>query len=134
MTKDTKVKFVREFPINASAKLLYPYLSTPSGLSQWYCDNVVINEDKIFNFIWDGRSHYAEMTGHRTNRSVRFIFLNNEKKQTADPPFIDFSIEASELTEEQFLKVIDYSDEDDMEELEELWEQLMQKLREIVGG
>ncbi|MBF9253683.1 ATPase [Pontibacter sp. 172403-2] len=134
MTKVTKVKFVREFPINASAKLLYPYLSTASGLSQWFCDNVVINEDKIFNFIWDGRSHYAEMTGHRTNRSVRFIFLDEDKKQTVDAPFIDFSIESSELTEEQFLKVMDYSDEDDLEELEELWEHLMQKLREIVGG
>jgi len=134
MTKVIKVKFVREFSINASAKLLYPYLSTASGLSQWFCDNVVINEDKIFNFIWDGHSHFAEMTGHRTNRSVRFIFLNEDKKQVADAPFIDFSIEASELTEEQFLRVMDYSDEDDMEELEELWEHLMQKLREIVGG
>lgn len=132
--KATKTKFVREYPINASARLLYPYLSTPSGLAQWFCDDVSVNEDKVFNFFWDGRNHYAELTSHRTNRSVRFLFLNEDKSHASDPSFIDFSIETSELTQEQYLKVVDYSEEDDEEELEELWEHLLQKLREIVGG
>ncbi|GGG00364.1 START-like domain-containing protein [Pontibacter amylolyticus] len=132
--KATKTKFVREYPINASARLLYPYLSTPSGLSQWFCDDVSINEDKLFNFFWDGSNHWAEMTSHRTNRSVRFIFLSEDKSHPSDPSYIDFSIESSELTQEQYLKVVDYSEEDDEEELEELWEHLLQKLREIVGG
>ncbi|TPE46049.1 START-like domain-containing protein [Pontibacter mangrovi] len=134
MTKETKLKFVREYPINASAKLLYPYLSTPSGLSQWFCDDARVDEDNIFNFIWDGRNHYAEMTSHRTNRSVRFLFLSETKKHRADAPYIDFLIESSELTQEQFLKVVDYSGEEDEEELEELWDNLLQNLREIVGG
>ncbi|MBD1396016.1 ATPase [Pontibacter sp. JH31] len=132
--KATKTKFVCEYPVNASAKLLYPYLSTPSGLAQWFCDDVLVDEDKIFNFAWDGRSHFAEMTSHRTNRSVRFLFLNDDKTHSSDPSYVDFSIETSELTQEQYLKVSDYSEEDDLEELSELWEHLMQKLREIVGG
>ena len=132
--KATKTKFIREYPVNASAKLLYPYLSTPSGLSQWFCDDVMMDEDKVFNFVWDGRNHYAEMTSHRTNRSVRFLFLDENKQHTADSSYIDFSIESSELTQEQFLKVVDYSDGEDAEELSELWEHLLQKLREIVGG
>jgi len=134
MTKATKIKFVREYPINASAKLLYPYLSTPGGLSQWFCDDVNVDSSKIYNFMWDGRNHYAEMTSYRTNRSVRFLFLNEKKMHTADPAYVDFSIESSELTQEQFLKVMDYSNEEDLEELEELWDNLMQNLREIVGG
>ncbi|MHC2990712.1 ATPase [Pontibacter sp. HJ8] len=132
--KATKTKFVCEYPVNASAKLLYPYLSTPGGLAQWFCDNVTVDEDKLFNFVWDGRNHYAEMTGHRTNRSVRFLFLNEDKSHPVDPYYVDFSIESSELTQEQFLKVTDYSEEEDIEELSELWEHLLQKLREIVGG
>lgn len=134
MTRDTKLKFVREYPINASAKLLYPYLSTPGGLSQWFCDDARLNEDNIFNFIWDGRNHFAEMTGLRTNRSVRFLFLSEDRKHLPDAPYIDFQIESSELTQEQFLKVVDYSNEDSEEELEELWDNLLQNLREIVGG
>ena len=134
MTRATKTKFIREYPINASAKLLYPYLSTASGLAQWFCDDVRVNEDKVYNFIWDGRSHFAEMTNHRTNKSVRFLFLGDNKEHLPDSSYIDFSIESSELTQEQFLKVIDYSDEEDVEELEELWDNLFQNLKEIVGG
>ncbi|WP_439882808.1 START-like domain-containing protein [Pontibacter sp. MBLB2868] len=134
MTRATKTKFVREYPINASAKLLYPYLSTASGLSQWFSDDVIVNEDKVYNFIWDGRSHFAEMTGHRVNKSVRFLFLNDQKGHEPDASYVDFSIESSELTQEQFLKIVDYTDEDDQEELEELWDNLFHNLKEIVGG
>ncbi|WP_221626983.1 START-like domain-containing protein [Pontibacter sp. Tf4] len=134
MIKSTKTKFVAEYPINASARLLYPYLSTASGLAQWFCDDVKVEENKVYNFVWDGASHYAELTGYRPNRSVRFLFLDDSRSHVQDPSYIDFSIESSELTQEQFLKVVDYSDEDDQEELAELWDNLMQNLREIVGG
>lgn len=134
MMRSTKTKFVGEYPINASARLLYPYLSTASGLAEWFCDDVRVEANKVFNFIWDNSNHYAEMTGFRSNRSVRFLFLDENRQHVSDPSYIDFSIESSELTQEQFLKVVDYSDEEDQEELAELWEHLMQNLREIVGG
>jgi len=134
MMRSTKNKFVAEYPINASSKLLYPYLSTASGLAEWFCDDVKVEENKVYNFVWDGRNHYAELTGFRANRSVRFNFLDDNRQHVSDPSYIDFSIESSELTQEQFLKVVDYSEEDDQEELAELWEHLMQNLREIVGG
>ena len=35
-----KIKFELEFPIQASSQLLYQYISTPSGLSEWFADNV----------------------------------------------------------------------------------------------
>ena len=114
--------------------MIYPYLSTPSGLEQWFCDKVNLNEDKLFNFIWDNQSHYAEMTSHRTNKSVRFVFLTDDKKHEPDPSYMDFTIETSDLTQEQYLRVIDYSDEEDMDEMKELWDGLIVSLREIIGG
>ena len=129
-----KHKFVSEYSINASPRMIYPYLSSPSGLEQWFCDKVVINEDKLYNFIWDNQNHFAEMNSHRTNKSVRFVFLNDNKKQDADPSYMDFTIETSELTQEQYLRVTDYSEEEDMEEMTELWDGLIVGLREIIGG
>jgi len=38
------------------------------------------------------------------------------------------------LTQTLFLKIIDYSDGYDDEELEAIWEGLVGKLKEIVGG
>ena len=48
-----KNKFQTEFEINASKKMLYPYIYSASGLAQWLADDVNINEDKIYNFIWE---------------------------------------------------------------------------------
>ena len=127
-------KFIQEYPINASPKMIYPYLSTASGLAQWFCEDVRIDEDKIYNFIWDDQSHFAEMSSHRLNRSVRFVFLDQAKKHLPDPTYVDFCIETSELSQEQYLRVTDYSEDGDQVQLLELWENLIQNLREIIGG
>ena len=49
---DDKIKFELEFPIQASPQLLYQYISTPSGLSEWFADNVN-SRGELFTFIWD---------------------------------------------------------------------------------
>ena len=45
-----KIKYDMEFPIQASSALLYQYISTPSGMQEWYADNVN-SRGEFFNFI-----------------------------------------------------------------------------------
>lgn len=130
----SKHRFTVEYPINASTKILYPYLASASGLTQWFCQDVRIDEDHRFNFIWDNQPHYAEMSSHRTNRSVRYVFLDQNKRLTPDANYLDFTLEESQLTQEVYLRVLDYSEETDEEELQEMWDGLIIKLREQVGG
>lgn len=125
-----KRKFVHETEINASKKMLYPYLSTPSGLAQWFADDVNINEDKVFNFLWEDEDHPARLVGHRTNGYVKFEFVDDDE----DPNYIEFKLEENELTQSVFLKVVEYSDFDDQEEQQAVWENLLMTLKETVGG
>jgi hypothetical protein len=74
------------------------------------------------------------MNSHRTNRSVRFVFLDKNHRHTPDANYLDFTIDSSELTQEVFLRVVDYSEETDEIELQEMWDSLIQNLREQVGG
>ena len=60
-------KTTLEYEINASKRMLYPYISTASGLAQWFADDASIDEDKNFHFVWDGEDHVAKMAAHRTN-------------------------------------------------------------------
>ena len=129
-----KTKFAYEFEINASKKMLYPYFTTPSGLAQWFADDVNIDEDKIFNFIWEGEDHKAKMTSHRSNSYAKFVFLNSDKTEMDDPDWVEFKIEVNELTETTFIRVQEYTEFDDKEEQAEVWEGLLQNLKEIVGG
>lgn len=126
----SKFEFVGEYEIRASRKMLYPYVSSASGLSQWFADDVNIDADKVYTVIWDGEESKAKMVSHRTNSQVRFEFISDDE----DPNYVEFKLEMNELTQEVFIRVTDYSEMDDAEELEELWESLIANLREIVGG
>ena len=128
-----KSKFIYEFEINASKKMLYPYFSSASGLSQWFADDVTIDEDHNFNFIYEGQDHKAKMASHRTNNYVKFVY-DNESGEEGDKSYVEFKLELNEMTQTTFLRVTDFSDFDDKEEQGELWESLLHVLKEIVGG
>ncbi|GAC1371763.1 MAG: START-like domain-containing protein [Hymenobacter sp.] len=130
----TKTRFVVEFPINASPKILFPYLATASGLSQWFCDDVRYVEGQRLNFIWDQENHYAEISGQRLNRAVRFVFLDDHRQAVADANFLEFTLDSSLVTDEVYLRVVDYSAAHDADEQHEMWESLVAKLRDQVGG
>jgi uncharacterized protein YndB with AHSA1/START domain len=129
-----KKLFTADFQINASKKMLYPYISSASGLAQWFCDDVNINEDKIYNFIWDDEDHLARLAGHRVNYSAKFEFLNENGHEDDDPSYFELILDFNELTETLFLRVHDYADFDDEREQYLLWEGLVNALKEIVGG
>jgi hypothetical protein len=63
-----KVKFELEFVIQSSPQLLYQYLSTPSGLSEWFADNVN-SRGETFNFIWDGSEEQAKLLKRKSDEA-----------------------------------------------------------------
>jgi len=130
----SKHLFTADFEINASKRMLYPYISSASGLSQWFADDVTINEDKVYNFIWDEEDHKAKMASHRTNNYVKFEFIPESDEDKQDPAYFELRLEVNELTQTVFLKISDYSDMDDDGELYDMWEGLVEGLKETVGG
>ncbi|MGM0947217.1 MAG: START-like domain-containing protein [Bacteroidota bacterium] len=129
-----KNKFVADYQINASKKIVFQYLSTASGLEEWFADEVKINEDKAYIFNFDGEDHHAKLASLRINSHVKFEFYDPTNPEEKDHAFIEFKLEENELTQTLFLKVIDYSDGYDDEELTAIWEGLIGKLKEIIGG
>ncbi len=127
-------KFVSDYQINTSRKILFPYLSTASGLSEWFADDVKINEDKNYIFRFDGEDHFAKIVALRNNAHIKFEFFDPTNPEETDHSFIEFKLEENELTQTMFLKVIDYSDAYDDDELESIWESLIGSLKEIIGG
>lgn len=128
-----KIKFNAEYEINASPKMLYPYLSTPTGLKEWFADDVNLNEDKTFAFIWDGIKSKALKSAQKTNMMVKFEFTTTDSSDK-DFAYLDLRLEENDLTQTSFLKVIDYSEATDLKELEALWENLIDNLRAAVGA
>lgn len=134
MAATTKKLYTNDFEVHASIKMLYPYIETASGLSEWFADNVTISPDKVYTFVWDNEDHRAVMSGHRVNHFVKFEYLSESKEDEKDPSYFELRLEVNELTQTTFLKVVDYSDFDDQTELNDLWEGLVENLRTVVGG
>jgi uncharacterized protein YndB with AHSA1/START domain len=130
-----KKLFTSDYEIHASIKMLFPYIQSPGGLSEWFADNVTINnQDKTYNFIWDNEEHKARLTAHRTNHFVKFEFLPENNEDEKNPSYFELRLEFNDLTQSVYLKVTDYSDFDDVKELNDLWDSLIDALRKTVGG
>jgi len=129
-----KQKFIGEYPINASRKMLFPYLSTATGLCQWFADDVNINNiDKTLIFIVDGEERIAVIDSINKNRYVKFRFLmDGEKPKENDT--LEFRLEVNDLTQEVFVRVEEYTESDDLEESYQIWDNLLAQLKEIIGA
>lgn len=130
-----KKLFTADYEIHASIKMLYPYIHTAGGLAEWFADDVRINNiKKTFKFLWDHEEHEARLAAHRTNHFARFEFLPESPEEEKDPAYFELRLEFNELTQSVYLKVLDYSDFDDLRELQDLWDGLVDRLRKTVGG
>ena len=130
----SKQKFMGEYSINASRKMLFPYLSTASGLSLWFADDVNINNiNKTLIFIVDGEEKIARIDSVKKNRSVKFSFLEDGEVRK-DHDYLEFRLEINELTQSVFIRIIEYTETDDLEESFQIWNNLLSQLKEIIGA
>jgi uncharacterized protein YndB with AHSA1/START domain len=135
--KKKKHRYIAEYEINASVKMLFPYLSTPQGLAEWFAETVNIVQhgaDKLYDIIWDGESHLAKITAIRTNAHVKYVFIDEAETDDHNLSFIEFKLVHSDMTDTSFLKIIDFSDMDSDTDLGELWGGLVEQLRNNVGA
>lgn len=130
----SKSKYIGEFEFKASARMLYPYLNTADGLEQWFADKVNFDPKRNLIFNWNGEKVLAKKVGQRLNEYVKYEILTKDGKNSDDPSFIEFKLDENELTQTSFLQIIDYSDIEDKNDMDELYSNLVITLREIVGG
>tara|TARA_R110000868_G_scaffold145181_5_gene365314 strand:- start:1774 stop:2160 length:387 start_codon:yes stop_codon:yes gene_type:complete len=124
-----KVKFEIEFVIQSSPQLLYTYLSTPSGLSEWFADNVNSRGEKFY-FIWDGSEEEAKLLKRKSEEFVKFRW---EEEEQADC-FFEMRIIVDEITSDVSLFITDFAEEDEIEESKMLWTNQVSSLKQVLGS
>lgn len=126
-----KIPFSLEIDFQASPQLLFQYLSTPSGLSEWFADNVN-SRGEDFTFIWDDTEEYAKLLQKKTNEKVRYRWMNDEDDQ--DDYYFEFKIVVDEITKDVSLIVSDFAEEDELDESKMLWENSIGSLKQVLGA
>ncbi|MBU2949282.1 SRPBCC domain-containing protein [Tamlana agarivorans] len=128
---DDKVRFDIEFPIHASPQLLYTYISTPSGLSEWFSDNVN-SRGELFTFIWDGSEEKAKLLNKRSGERVKFRWLEDE--EDGQSYFFEIKIQVDEITKDVSLIITDYAEDDEVDEAKMLWTNQISSLKQVLGS
>lgn len=128
---DVKVKYELEFPINSSPQLLYQYISTPSGLSEWFADNVNSRGEQ-FTFIWDDSQEKARVASKKAGEKIKFRWLDSDDQDT--DYYFEMRILEDEITKDVSLMVIDYAPEDELDEAALLWENQISDLKHVIGS
>ena len=127
----SKIQFEIEFVIQASPQLLYQYMHTPSGLSEWFADNVNARTEK-YSFFWDDSEEDALLLRKKVNEFVRFRWLNGDDDQ--DDCYFEMRIVVDEITKDVSVVVTDFADEDEVEETKMLWESQIGDLKQVLGS
>lgn len=124
-----KKKFTVEKMFRSSPAILFNFLSTPSGLVQWFADHVDLNGD-VYSFFWNGVEEKAKTLLSYEGELLRIKMLSDDNPQT----YIEFKIGKSEITGETILYITDFAEENEIKDAIDLWDSQLDDLAKSMGA
>lgn len=124
-----RVRLELEYIFRASPTIIYHFVTSPATLVRWYCDDVDITGD-VYTFFWSGSSEKAFLIDDIEDERVRF-----EWAEAGQPnEYLEFRMYKSDITNETILEITDFCDDDEEDEVRDLWDTLTSELRKECGG
>jgi uncharacterized protein YndB with AHSA1/START domain len=123
-----RVQIDLEFLFRASPTILYKFLTTPSTLIRWFCDEVDIQGD-TYTFVWSGSEEVAELIDDIEDERIRF-----EWDEADAGEYLEFRMGKSPVTGETILSITEWCDADEIDDQQQYWAKLMEDLRKETGG
>jgi hypothetical protein len=124
-------KYEMEFLLRTSTKVLDNMISTPSGLSEWFADDVNIKDD-IYTFLWDGSEEQARLLKKKTNSMVRWQWIEDEEEGL--DTYFELRYEIDPMTKSVILTLTSFAEPDEVEESRFLWEGQINQLKRKLGA
>ena len=126
-----KEKFELEYLLKTSLRVLDNMIGSPSGLSEWFADNVTVRDD-MYSFEWDGAIEKARLLTRKMNSKMKFKWIEDEENE--DDYYFEMNIDIDPMTGIASLKITDYGFPEDIESAKMLWEQQINDLKRIIGA
>ena len=106
-------------------------VATPSGLSEWFADDVNIKDD-VFTFFWDGSEEEARRLSRKNGAKIRWQWLEDEEE--GEDSYFELFYEVDPMTKSVILTITDFAEPDEMEEAKRLWDSQINNLRNVIGA
>ncbi|MFY7810804.1 MAG: START-like domain-containing protein [Flavobacterium sp.] len=126
-----KIKYELEIPFHASPQMIYQYISDAAGMSEWFADKVSVVKD-IYSFTWNEEQRYAKLISNKTNEKVKYVWLDDTKKET--DYFFEIKIVIDDITNDISLFITDFTYKDEIEDEKSLWKSIINDFKHIIGA
>jgi len=123
-----KQRIELEYIVNASPRLIYNIISTPSGLAQWFCDDVNVKND-VYTFSWEGSEEDARLIAKKKDEYIRFKWRASD----GDDSFFELRVRIDDMTSELAVIVTDFVEKDELEDSKLLWNSLIDQMCQALG-
>ena len=111
-----------------SPTVLWKLLSTPSGLSEWFADNVTEDGEGVYTFQWGKSEQKAERISVSPGYYVRYHWVEDP-----DSYYFELHIDYSELTGGIVLHVTDFAEPSEINSNISLWNSQIETLMRRTG-
>jgi len=125
-----RYQYELEYTLNCSPKMIFPRLSTPEGLGEWFADEITA-EGNVFTFRWGKTESKALLTSVKENKTVRFEWIDDFEDKATN--FFEFRIIVHDLTGDLALLITDFAEPDEKEDAIYLWDTQINDLKRILG-
>lgn len=126
-----KQRYQLEFYLNATPSSLFDLISSPSGFSEWFCDDVNV-KNNMYTFKWGDETETAECLSQQPGEFIRFRWTEDAVE---DPgAYYELRIRVDPMTNEICLVVTDHAWPMDLEEEKALWAAQIQTLIRVLGA
>ena len=126
-----KEKFHIEFVMGSATQAsLWRMISQIDGLSEWFADEVTMNEEEnVYTFFWGKSDNQAEILSLKPQQSIRFRWLDEEEENV----YFEFQLHKLELSNEIALQITDFAEPDEKGDAITLWETQIDKMKRRLG-
>lgn len=124
----SKQLYTLEFPVRCSPTILYDFLSTAAGLSEWFADKVD-ERDGVFYFGWDGNVEQAVVLEKEQDKFIRYRWEKAPKGE-----YFEFAIDKSEITNQTILVIKDFAEKKEIKDQTLLWDHQVRDLFHRLGN
>ena len=124
-----KQAFTIERTFRSSPAILYDFLTTPSGLIQWFSDSADLNGD-IYSFGWNGDEQNAEVLSFDEEDYIRLRWEDEDD----DKAYFEYRIKKNDITGETILYLTDFAFKNEIKETINLWDSQLNDLKKCIGG
>ena len=125
----------KEYSVSAkSPKIVWDMIGNAAGMQKWLADSVT-EDGNHWTFTWGKPWTERDTKVSEVLEIVKpcYIRLKWDYKEVDPQAYWEIRIEQSELTGHINLVITDYADDEDIDDLSNLWDENMERLHRVSG-